>query len=81
MKVFVWNRIKQATNSYHAQGGVVVFAETEERARQLAAERGDVDYFTKEPACVIATNEKPDDVREVIGGKEAVYIMRDAGCC
>lgn len=72
MKVFVWNRIENATGSYHSEGGLVVFADTEERARELANAECD---------CELKTEELPDDVREVIGGVECVYIMPDAGCC
>lgn len=72
MKVFVWGRINHATDSYHKEGGVVVFADTEERARALA---------NSKPGLCIADSEEPDDEREVAGGVEAVYVMPDAGCC
>ena len=40
MKVFVWERADHVTDNWHTEGGLVVFAETEERARELAnAER------------------------------------------
>jgi len=72
MKVFVWGQISKATDSYHCGGGLVVFAETEQRARELAnAENG----------CNLKPEEAPDDVRDVIGGEELVFIMPDAGCC
>lgn len=72
MKVFVWERINQATDNYHSQGGVVVFAETEERARELV---------NKIDGCVIDEDEMPDEIRDVIDGVEKVFIMPDAGCC
>jgi len=72
MKVFVWHFIGHCSDNYHEGGGVVVFADNEERARELAE---------REPGCKIDCKEKPDDVREVIGGEEKVYIMPDAGCC
>lgn len=72
MKVFVWKRIEHATDNYHPEGGVVVFADTEERARELA---------NSKPGLRIDEREEPDDEREVAGGVEAVYVMRDAGCC
>lgn len=72
MKVFVWDRVEKCTGSYHSQGGVVVFADSEERAREIA---------NMEEGCAIDATEKPDDVRDVVGGAEAVYIMPDAGCC
>ena len=48
------------------------YAADEARARELAKSRD----------CLIGHNEAPDDVRDVeADGKEAVYIMPDAGCC
>jgi hypothetical protein len=66
----MWHRIDNATNNYHPEGGVVVFANTEERARDIARLQG----------ADIAPDEAPDEVRKT-QGKEAVYIMPDAGCC
>ncbi len=34
MKVFVWADVSRCSYSYHSGGGVVVFAETEQRARE-----------------------------------------------
>ena len=72
MKVFVWQCVSQCSCNYHSGGGVVVFAKDEARARELANEDGH---------CDIRKKEMPDDVRDVVDGEEAVYIMPDAGCC
>jgi hypothetical protein len=72
MKVFVWADVGQCSYSYHSGGGVVVFAETEQRAREIA---------NAHEGCAIQENEAPDDVRDVAGGDERVFIMPDAGCC
>ena len=72
MKVFVWERIKQVSDNYHAAGGLVVFAETEARARELA---------NSTEGCNLMPDELPDDIRDVTGGDERVFIMPDAGCC
>ncbi len=72
MKVFIWQNIEQCTDSYHPEGGVVVFAETEQRAREIA---------NKKSGCNIQPEEKPDEIRELTGGEEKVYIFPDAGCC
>jgi hypothetical protein len=72
MKVFVWQQIGNATENYHPQGGLVVFAETEERARTLANAVG---------GCALKPEEMPEEVRDVSGGEERVFIMPDAGCC
>lgn len=71
MNVFVWKRIKNCSDNYHSEGGVVVFAETLNRAKALAAAEG----------CTFADGEEPDEVRAVAGGEEKVFIMPDAGCC
>lgn len=72
MKVFVWGRVGVCSDNYHSEGGVVVFADSEDRARQLANLEG---------GCAISEEEMPDDVRDVTGGDERVFIMPDAGCC
>ena len=72
MKVFVWADVGQCSYSYHSGGGVVVFAETEQRAREIA---------NATPGCAIQESETPEEVRDVAGGGERVYIMPDAGCC
>lgn len=71
MKVFVWESIKHCTGAWHPEGGVVVFAETETRARELASNEG----------CSIAPDEAPNDVREVLSGAEHVFVFPNAGCC
>lgn len=70
MNVYVWERIDKASGNYHEEGGVVVFAKTLERAIELASSKG----------ATIRADEAPDEVRKT-SGKEAVYIMPDAGCC
>jgi hypothetical protein len=71
MKVFVWEDISNLTDNYHSGGGLIVFAETLERAMELAIADG----------VTFDDLETPDDVRIVEGGEEKVYIMADAGCC
>lgn len=71
MKVFVWHEVDKCSDNYHSDGGVVVFAATEERARELA---------NACPGCAIQPDEKPVEVRNT-SGKERVFIMPNAGCC
>jgi hypothetical protein len=71
MKVFVWDYISELTDNYHSGGGLIVFAENEERAKELAVAEG----------VKFADTDVPGDVRIVDGGLEKVYIMPDAGCC
>lgn len=72
MRVFVWERVEKCTDNWHTQGGVVVFAETEERARELA---------NGIPGCHIESHEHPVEDRTVRGGLERIYLFPDAGCC
>ena len=72
MKVFVWERINKVTDCLHSEGGLVVFAETEERARKLA---------NAQSGCDLKPDEAPDEVRDVDSGEEGVFVMPDAGCC
>lgn len=72
MKVFIWNYVSQVSDNYHSGGGLVVFAVDETRARELANEQPDVK---------LKKSDIPDEVRDVVGGSEAIFIMPDAGCC
>jgi len=72
MMVFIWPRIKRATDNYHSEGGVVVVAKDEAAARELANGVKD---------CSIAPNEKPESYMLRGSPEPKVWIMRDAGCC
>jgi predicted nucleic acid-binding protein len=71
MKVFIWKEVKKVSDRYHSQGGLVVFAKDENRARQLANSQ---EYIE------IQKSEKVNEVRDA-SGDEAVFIFPDAGCC
>lgn len=73
MKVFVWNRIRDVSDNYHSEGGLVVFAADEERARIIA----------NETDCVsLSDSEIPNKVVDVAGTtEESVHTFPDAGCC
>jgi hypothetical protein len=72
MKVFIWGRINKCSPSYHEEGGVVVFAADEARAREIA---------NATEGCSIQADEQPNETRECAEGAELVFIMPDAGCC
>lgn len=73
MKVFVWNRIANVSQNYHSEGGLVVFAESEERARSIANETGEI---------TIDESEMPDKVADVADTtEESIHSFPDAGCC
>lgn len=72
MKVFIWDRVENCSPSYHPEGGVVVFAETEARAREVAnAIKG----------CNIFPEEMPREAIDCAAVAERCYIFPDAGCC
>ena len=82
MKLFLWRRIDQCTRNEHSEGGVVVVAETVERARELAAQYCDDYELGHAPGhCQIRPDELPDAVYDVPGREEAVYLFPDKGCC
>jgi hypothetical protein len=72
VNVYVWKEVKKCSDSYHEEGGVVVFAGTEDEARQLA---------NAEAGCAIEPQEQPDEVRACADGEKKVFIMPNAGCC
>ena len=72
MRVFVWQSVDKCSDNYHEDGGVVVFAENEARARELA---------NQQPGCAIRADERPDEVRDIAEGAARVFIMPNAGCC
>jgi hypothetical protein len=73
MNAYVWKYIDSATDSYHSSGGVFAIAETETRARELAAMQG----------AKIAESETPDLVYVLADGAapEVAVIFPNAGCC
>ena len=67
MKVYVWESIEQVAKSFNAiSGGLVVFAETEADARELA---------NSNAGCNVQPHEFPDDVRDCHGGYEKAFIF------
>lgn len=72
MKIFIWENVCECSDRYHSDGGVVVFADNESRAREIA---------NAEDGCNITLDEVVDYVREVSTGEEKVFIFPDAGCC
>jgi hypothetical protein len=73
MKLFMWDSVGGATGSYHDDGGVVVIAETLERAREMIASE-------KEREKCEALTLEPDLIREC-DGAEHISIHPNAGCC
>lgn len=80
MKLFVWDRIKKVSDEYHEDGGLLIIAESEKRARQMAKEY--VTYFYKTIIYPIdlKEHEKPTLIREC-EGPEFIITFPDSGCC
>lgn len=72
MKIFIWNRVNHATDSYHHEGGVAVISLSLEEARRLLEK--------KAPKCG-ALIEPPDFHSDIITSEQKVFIFPDAGCC
>lgn len=81
MNVYVWDYLKRMSDSYHDDGGVVVVAESVEKARELLRTKdehgytpvpGDSDVFDREPEVTYPT-----------AGEVAarVFTFPNAGCC
>jgi hypothetical protein len=73
MKIFVWQQVKNCTDNWHSEGGVVVVAENLARAKEIAAQKG----------CIIDDGEWPDMVSTLYDFEyeERIFIMPNAGCC
>lgn len=77
MKMFLWQRVSNATGSCHDEGGIVVLAENLERARELLLSRPAI------PKSCQALAVDPDFSCKISGPKieEDVWVFPDAGCC
>lgn len=73
MKIFIWERVDNATDNYHSGGGVMVIAENIEHAMKLAEEEG-VTFSSKYDSPYIEYELQGDNEPNVI-------IFPDAGCC
>ena len=83
MKVFIWQMLDKVSNSYHEGGGLVVIAESLERAIALAEAPQPKRYLpdeTEEGVAVV--NDDPTRVIDCADDEaEGVFIFPDAGCC
>ena len=72
MNIYIWEYLDKVSNSYHSDGGVVVFADTEEEARKMA---------NYEDGCVITLDKNPSHTVKCEDVKKQVLIFPNAGCC
>lgn len=72
MKIFIFEDVEKCSDNYHEGGGVVVIADDEDRARDVA---------NSIHGCHIQPDEKPVASYDVATDEEKVFIFPDAGCC
>lgn len=78
MKLFIWKRANETTDSYHSEAGVVVFADSLQDARDILGEKIQSDGIKKESEVF---SKAPDIEIEVSEITKSFYIFPDAGCC
>ena len=69
MLIHIWKRLDKVSDNYHEGGGLVIFADSFERAKELA--------LTRE----IDIKDYPDLCYEVKKEQEEIIVFPDAGCC
>lgn len=83
MRLFIWERVKHATNNWHTEGGLVVMAENLEKAREELHVYGvpvDCEAFASDPdySYQIADPNEGTTQAEQPG---VVAVFPDSGCC
>lgn len=74
MKLFLFEYIKQVSDYYHSEGGLVVVAKDEDQAREMIANREYIEPTLEEWFEV--------KVYELAGDyPPKIYVFPDAGCC
>lgn len=72
--MFVFTRIDQVSDNYHAEGGLMIVANNQEHAKEMIKEEKDIEI----------TNEEWEDVKvyDLAGDyKPRIFVFPDAGCC
>lgn len=75
MKMFIWEYLGGLTGNYHDGGGVLVVAETQDRAVEL------IKLHNSELVVEFGDNPEADLIYEVEANEEKIMIFPDAGCC
>jgi hypothetical protein len=94
VKVFVWRRLENLTDSYHSEGGAVAVAETLDRARELFRTGKPQEPFRRADGAVFQpSNETLPENSDVYSAApdltvdcdpasaEFIEWFPDAGCC
>lgn len=78
MKLFLFQRVKQVSESYHPEGGLVIVANDHDHAHALIADMEDIQPTDSEWAESIIY-----ELQEAFehNPKPVVYVFPDAGCC
>lgn len=74
MNVYVFEYIDQVSDNYHSEGGLMVVAQSVERAQELIDAESNVEVTSEEWAEVIVI--KAADTEQ-----ERLIVFPDAGCC
>ena len=91
MQVFIWVDISAVSYNYHDDGGIVIVAESIERAREMMRVIGDHEEYDHKagksipvsnvPSTCAAFTEEPLLILDTTHSKEEMFIFPDAGCC
>jgi len=83
VKLFIWQMLNKVSNNYHEGGGLVVIAESLERAVELAEAPQPKRYLSDEMELgVVVVNDEPTRIIDCAATEaEGVFIFPDAGCC
>ena len=74
MNIYIWQWLDQVSNNWHRDGGLVVAAKDDARARELIAGEEHVEVTEEEWQEVT--------VYEAVEGQiEGIFVFPDAGCC
>lgn len=73
MKIFIWERISNVTDSYHDGGGLTVIAPSLQEARDL------INKELPEDCGALTTD--PDHEFTVDSEESKVIVFPDSGCC
>lgn len=76
MKIFVFDRIDQVSESYHPEGGLVIVAKNVDHARSLIADREHIKPTEEEWASAVEYG-----LDHGVDYDPVVYVFPDAGCC
>lgn len=81
MRIFVWEYIGPVSSSWHNSGGVLVIAESIDRAKTLVDELRLSNGITPKDLASDPLGE-PELQAELVGDhEERIMVFPDAGCC